>query len=617
MWSVFYALQYKLTDLHSIRWALRFTTFFVPWIPYFFLKFCIEYTGTTVKKWLWNVNKGVAWALSLSQFTPWMIGFEPVISPWFILVPLYFSIVIIGLVLLFRCTHNSKNAKYIFYSFLFGFVGGMTNFFTYYKIPIPPYGNYAIGIAIIGITYAVVSQHLQDTNVVISGAITRVVAIVATTFTGFGLAFLYRTLIPHATIWLDSCAAGLFLVATFEVYPRLCKKIKRIPDKLLVKQHFLYEDVAWALTTGLEKCTQLDEVISIIEMSLKDTMQLEIQSMFLLKDIETSPELGHDYLPWDFKENRPSDQILDPTQPELALLKTTKMVITQADTPNHGATIPFVAGDYLLGFVTIKPRNEIAHYTYDDLRMFDLLVPQIGIALDRLRAYAKMLACFKQVQKSASLLSMLNQYAHDIKAPVYTIKIVSDQDKNLTETTKTTIHKAVTRVDTLIQTMLKIADENRIRQNVPVNLIQVLNDVLQFYVLSGVRLKGNLKSTESPQIPPIQGDPNDLIVLFTNLIKNACEAMQDTLKNDLTISIDHLPDENEVQVTIQDTGEGIPEDRLKTLFQISTSHKEGGSGVGLSAIKRIVDEHGAKIEVDSKLRKGTKFTINFPLNKGD
>jgi diguanylate cyclase (GGDEF)-like protein len=104
-------------------------------------------------------------------------------------------------------------------------------------------------------------------------------------------------------------------------------------------------------------------------------------------------------------------------------------------------------------------------------------------------------------------------------------------------------------------------------------------------------------------------DPDKIVQLLLNLVKNAFEAMPDggTLFIRLHLSGDRAT------VEVQDTGVGIPTERLETIFHPFYTTKEYGTGLGLSISHKIVQDHGGTLEVESIVGEGTKFVLTFPL----
>lgn len=118
-------------------------------------------------------------------------------------------------------------------------------------------------------------------------------------------------------------------------------------------------------------------------------------------------------------------------------------------------------------------------------------------------------------------------------------------------------------------------------------------------------------------LPDLSIDPNRIVQVMTNLIGNAIKF---TPANG-TITVEALlsPSGREVQVSVADTGIGIPKESLDKVFEKfyqvgeRTSTDIGGTGIGLSIAKEIVQLHGGRIWAESEKGSGAKFTFTLPL----
>jgi two-component system, NtrC family, sensor kinase len=115
----------------------------------------------------------------------------------------------------------------------------------------------------------------------------------------------------------------------------------------------------------------------------------------------------------------------------------------------------------------------------------------------------------------------------------------------------------------------------------------------------------------SELLPFLKADPHQLQQVFLNLFTNAIDAMREGG----TLKVSTRPLENHVEITIEDTGPGIPPENLKNLFHPFFSTKEfgKGTGLGLAICREIIRAHGGEITVESKEGAGTLFGILLPL----
>lgn len=121
----------------------------------------------------------------------------------------------------------------------------------------------------------------------------------------------------------------------------------------------------------------------------------------------------------------------------------------------------------------------------------------------------------------------------------------------------------------------------------------------------------SLREILDKNIPPFLLDAERMQQVFLNLIKNSIHAMPH--KGTLCIRTE-LKDKL-CLIHFQDTGVGIPEEKLPRIFDAYYTTKEEGTGLGLVIVYQIVREHGGRIEVSSKPNVGTTFTLILPLRK--
>lgn len=118
-----------------------------------------------------------------------------------------------------------------------------------------------------------------------------------------------------------------------------------------------------------------------------------------------------------------------------------------------------------------------------------------------------------------------------------------------------------------------------------------------------------------PDLPEITGDYNQIQQCIMNLVFNAIEAMPDG--GTFTITTSFEKKRGMVRATVSDTGCGIPEENVSTIFEpfFSTKEESKGVGLGLSVVYGIIRQHQGSIYVDSKVGAGSTFTIRFPVGK--
>jgi signal transduction histidine kinase len=169
------------------------------------------------------------------------------------------------------------------------------------------------------------------------------------------------------------------------------------------------------------------------------------------------------------------------------------------------------------------------------------------------------------------------------------------------------------RADALVGQMLRLGSlEKSVFGPVRVNdLVQhAVRLITHRAQRSGVRIELEC----SPAVGTVEGNAHQLEQVLLNLCFNALDAMRDggelRLRTELVPTADD-PTVLKVQITVQDTGVGIPPAIQQRIFEPFFTTKEHGTGLGLAVSHRILQEHGAAIEVGSREGKGTTFFIRF------
>jgi signal transduction histidine kinase len=112
-------------------------------------------------------------------------------------------------------------------------------------------------------------------------------------------------------------------------------------------------------------------------------------------------------------------------------------------------------------------------------------------------------------------------------------------------------------------------------------------------------------------MPAVYGDYDLLLLALVNLLKNGIEAIQ----GEGHIDIHATHDDNFVTMSITDTGAGIDERDIERIFSPFYSRKEAGLGLGLAYVKRIMEIHNGRVDVETQKGEGSTFILKFPLAK--
>ncbi|MGQ9777557.1 MAG: ATP-binding protein [Thermodesulfobacteriota bacterium] len=221
-----------------------------------------------------------------------------------------------------------------------------------------------------------------------------------------------------------------------------------------------------------------------------------------------------------------------------------------------------------------------------------------------------------------SRIKFIGIASHELKTPLTAIKanidfLLSEKEGRLPEYLKPYLQTIQRNTNRIQKTMDLMLDLSRIRSgSLPLNLEPILlSEVIEGYIneVKPVDKKISIK-TAVPQDLSVYADRYRLHDIFINLLSNAFKFtpeggeifIQASQKNDYILH------------EIRDTGIGIPEDKLQKIFEEFyqvESGKHGGTGLGLAITKRVIEQHGGKIWVESSLGKGSIFYFTLPASK--
>ena len=233
--------------------------------------------------------------------------------------------------------------------------------------------------------------------------------------------------------------------------------------------------------------------------------------------------------------------------------------------------------------------------------------------LEQLKLERRML----EMEKFAATGRMAGTIAHEINNPMEAIKnaieLLNGQVKPKAEPVYSILKSETERVARIVRQMLGLYRSSERVGTMDVN--SVVEDTLTLFARQLER-SGITVSTDLGELPPVTGSADQLRQVLSNLVVNARDSMAEGGK--LRLRTRHLRSSDGVhgwvRVTIVDSGSGIPENVLPTMFEPFVSTKgEKGTGLGLWIVKGIVESHGGKIRVRSSEGKGTLFQIEFPV----
>jgi PAS domain S-box-containing protein len=237
-------------------------------------------------------------------------------------------------------------------------------------------------------------------------------------------------------------------------------------------------------------------------------------------------------------------------------------------------------------------------------------VGYVGVITD-LSEKKKLERTLLRSQRLAAIGEFASMVGHDMRNPLaairnadfYMTRKCAQCNKPEVTTMLDIIDKAIVHANNIINNLLEYSKEIQldITPTSPKALLEKTIPIVAFP--SSIQLVDFTTDTQ------FKVDKIKVIHVYINLIKNAIDAMP----TGGTLTIKSWIERDLVSISFTDTGQGIRAETLTRVFSPLFTTKAQGMGFGLSISKRIVEAHGGKISVESKLGEGTTFTVTFPL----
>jgi len=225
----------------------------------------------------------------------------------------------------------------------------------------------------------------------------------------------------------------------------------------------------------------------------------------------------------------------------------------------------------------------------------------------------------RQAERLAELGTLTGGLAHEIKNPLSTVGLNlqllrEDLDPNWPGYGRliarmSTVQKETARLRDILDDFLRYAGKMELDRK-PIDVNQILEELVDFFIPQAqlYRVQLRVKKSEQPVIASI--DEKLIKQAILNLLLNALQAMPET-GGEIILGAQSI--DGTVRIDITDTGRGMSPEVSSRIFNAYYSTKKGGTGLGLAISKRIIDEHGGTISVESQEGKGSVFTITLPV----
>lgn len=267
----------------------------------------------------------------------------------------------------------------------------------------------------------------------------------------------------------------------------------------------------------------------------------------------------------------------------------------------------------MMSNLTYGPGNEHIEWKNED--EIGKLIKQYNLMVDELEVSAKKLAA---TERETAWREMAKQVAHEIKNPLTPMKLNIQQlqrkwkegGEDLGEMTEKLSATLIEQIDVLANIATEFANFAKMpAANMErLDLMKVINASAELYRNesdSEIRVVDN-----SGGRCHLNADHDQMVRVFSNLLKNAIQSIPAERKGDIMISLTRADDV--IEIIVSDNGSGIPAEIRPRIFTPNFTTKSSGTGLGLAIVKNIIDNSGGTIRFESTEGSGTSFFITLP-----
>ena len=561
-------------------------------------------------------------------------------------IPIFIFILFYAFYLLYNSQKNllgesKKHAKWFLLAMFLGWAGSAWFFFPVYNINLYPYGVFLIPLYCGVATYAIFRHGMLNIEVIVkktivyAGLFAGVYTIIA------GFAFLGQVVfeqIRGGNRWISlmpSIAVIVLILRPLETF------LIHITDKFLFQKKYDYKTLLKTFTSEVLTVLDIDKLTHLTVEKLSDIIKIKSCGILLLNkqknQYELAASLGIKPRNIVFGMDNTLVAFLDKTRLYFSIKyqdkdsKLPNKVLEDMNKLKLEIAIPLVVHDELIGILTLGKKKSDKEYIEDDMDILLTLARTLSIAISNAEMFdelGKTQAEAAQKEKMAVIGTLAAGINHEICNPlgiargqceVYLLNKKEgffknrSKDEQLAEAMnimEKVIHES-DRATSITKKLSSFAKPSKGEISNDVRIKEEINEVISLVghelKLSKIDVRINIPN----DLPPVTCDRKQMQQVLFNIVRNAGQAIGEKG----IIEIAAVAEDDKIKIDIKDTGHGIPDNKLKEIFNPFYTTKEPGKGTGLGLfiVRQLVERNKGRIYVDSQVGHGTTFTLEFPV----
>ena len=262
-------------------------------------------------------------------------------------------------------------------------------------------------------------------------------------------------------------------------------------------------------------------------------------------------------------------------------------------------------------------RDRASKFNEDHLKLMIAIAHQAALAVEDTRYYSAMVQAERLAaigQTIATLSHHIKNILQGIRGGSYLIEMgLSENDPSITRRGWKIVDKNQGKISNLVMDMLTFSKE-REPDLAPASLNETVGDVVELMLSRAAEMGVKLHWQPDERIPTLVFDAEAIHRAVLNVVTNAIDAaVENEEEGEVRVATRFDEEGEQISVTVEDSGPGIPQDQREDLFSPFVSSKKGrGTGLGLPVSQKIIAEHGGNIEVTNLDEGGARFSLDLP-----
>lgn len=682
-WSLFYFFWQVSVTAESALFFIRLLMIGAIYSSFFYLACVVYFLGKDViyKKLLYFFFFLTLIWVYFDIFTNQFVsGVEPRLSFEFWPVPgiffhpfllVFFFHVLLASYLLITTIRNTKGvvrpqAKFMLIGLGLAFLGGSSNYFLWYNIPIPPYGNILVISFVVFTGYAILKYRLMDIRVAIkrSAIFTILVLFIASIFSvsAFIFSTFIQSLIGKSSTLYSGIITGIIVAVGFEPIKRL---LTNVTDSFLFKGEYKVDELLSKLSGDFSSTLDLKTIISGSGKDLYDAFRIKGLTVYLFDKNSTSYEerffIGEHLKPISLNQTEINGynkflmgvgmhKVILVTE-ELKRVETPNAILTQLikklEDNQVALTVPLYLKDDLIGFYFLNEKKSGDTFTTQDIQVLEIMAGQAATAIENALLYEEQKKFTQKLQDEVNRATLelrsankelkkldkaksefISIASHQLRTPMTVIKgyvsMMQDGDFGPVAVKMakplTNVFQSTNRLLSLIEDLLNVSriESGRMtyefeRTNLQVIVETVFEDLKNYAKTK--KLEFEYHGPSKP-LPDIVIDTKKIREVIMNLADNAIKYTP-AGRVDVYLELKGP----EIVYKVVDSGRGLNKEDIGKLFKkfsrvggAQLVHTEG-TGLGLYIAKQIIMKHNGKIWAESVGEgQGSTFAIALKVS---